>query len=209
VVNEPGVAIGLDECRALVADVWQKSVEADLICVSGSLPPGFSLEEFESMLAGLVARKKSVWVDTSGQALKTALGVRGVNIKINAAELGAVLDIEIFNAEQAVSIARELRKSGIEQAVITLGRQGAVFVSAVGIWIAQPPEIQIVSSVGSGDAFLGGLAFALSKGFAPDIALRHAVATGAANALHIGGGIFPMAEFEALYQNTQLSPKTG
>jgi len=42
-----------------------------------------------------------------------------------------------------------------------------------------------------------------------DLVLRHAVITGAASALHIGGGIFPMAEFEALYQNIRLLQKTG
>ncbi len=208
VINEPGAAVDLDECNSLIADVWQKSAEANQVCVGGSLPTGFSVERFEFMLAGLVARKKSVWVDTSGQALKTALDVRGVNIKVNAAELGEALGVEISNAEQAVTTARELCITGIEQAVVTLGREGAVFISATGAWIAQPPEIQIVSSVGSGDAFLGGLACAFEKGFTPDIALRHAVAAGAANALHVGGGRFPLTELKAICENVRLSQRS-
>jgi 1-phosphofructokinase family hexose kinase len=204
VINAPGARVDLGECEALISDVWQKSAAADQVCVSGSLPTGFSLEQFESMLKGLVARKKSIWVDTSGQALKTALGVQGINIKVNAAELGEVLNVEISNPEQVVNAARELCKSGIKHTVVTLGRDGAVFVSTAGVWIAQPPEIEIVSSVGSGDAFLGGLAFAFAKGFSPELALRHAVAAGAANALHVGGGIFPVADFNTLYEKLRL-----
>jgi 1-phosphofructokinase family hexose kinase len=205
VINDPGATVDLDECRSLIGDVWQKSTEASLVCVSGSLPTGFPLEQFGSMLAGLVARKKNVWVDTSGQALKTALGVQGINIKVNAAELGEALGLEVSSAEQAANTARELCKSGMEQTVVTLGRDGAVLVSATGGWIGQPPEIKVVSSVGSGDAFLGGLALAFAKGLAPDVALRHAVAAGAANALHVGGGIFSLAEFEMLYENLAIS----
>ncbi|CAG1009090.1 1-phosphofructokinase [Anaerolineales bacterium] len=201
VINDPGAAVDLDECKSLVFDVWEKSFEASRVCVSGSLPPGFSLDLFKSMLAGLVERKKSVWVDTSSQALKTALSVRGVNIKVNAAELSEALGVEISNTEQAVNAAWELCQSGIEWAVVTLGKQGAVLVSADESWVAQPPEIQIVSSVGSGDAFLGGLAFAFSKGYTPDLALRHAVAAGAANALCAGGGVLSLADFGKLYEN--------
>jgi 1-phosphofructokinase family hexose kinase len=201
VVNESGAAVDVDECKTLVSDVWEKSAKASQVCVSGSLPPGFSLDPFEVMLAGLVVQKKSVWVDTSGQALKSALRVMGINIKVNAAELSEALGMEISNAKQAASAARELCKLGIEKAVITLGKQGAVLVSAAGSWVAQLPEIQIVSSVGSGDAFLGGLAFAFSKGLAPDHALRHAVAAGAANALCAGGGVLSLADFQNLCES--------
>jgi tagatose 6-phosphate kinase len=198
VINELGTAVDLDECKSLVSDVWGKSTEASQVCVSGSLPPGFVLDQFESMLMGLIARRKTVWVDTSGAALKTALGVRGINVKVNALELGEALNVKISNVEEALTVGWELCKSGMERAVVTLGKQGAVLVSADGSWVAQSPEIQVVSSVGSGDAFLGGLAFAFSKGFAPDLALRHAVATGAANALCTGGGVFSLADFESL-----------
>jgi len=202
VINELGAAVDLDECKSLVSDVWGKSAGTSQVCVSGSLPPGFVLDQFESMLAGLIARGKTVWVDTSGGALKTALGVRGINVKANAAELGEALNMKISNTGQALTAGRELCKSGMERAVVTLGKQGAALVSAEGSWVAQSPEIQVVSSVGSGDAFLGGLAVALSNGFAPDLALRHAVATGAANALCAGGGNFSLADFEDLREKT-------
>jgi 1-phosphofructokinase family hexose kinase len=198
VINAMGSPVDLRECQLLVSDVWEKSTEANQVCVSGSLPPGFSMDQFKTMLVGLVVREKPVWVDTSGHALQAALGVQGVNIKVNAAELGEVLNVKITDAGQAVGLARELCQSGIKQAVVTLGGQGAVLVSASGAWAVRPPEIQIVSSVGSGDAFLGGLALAFSKGFPPDAALCHAVAAGAANALCAGGGVLSLADFERL-----------
>lgn len=205
VINEMGQPIRAEEWDALIHDVWEQSEQVGLASVSGSLPPGFPLERYQTLLAGLVKRGKSVWVDTSGPALKTALTVSGIYIKVNAAELGEVLGVEIFNAGQAAQAMQHLHQHGVSKAVITLGRQGAVFSSDVGVWLAQPPQLKIVSSVGSGDAFLGGLLFALENGASSEIALQKAVAAGAANTLEFGGGTFSLPSFEEIFQNTTIS----
>jgi 1-phosphofructokinase family hexose kinase len=204
VINEPGAEVGAEECRMFLNDAWTQAEHAQLVCVSGSLPPGFSVASFDMLLRGLVERRKPVWVDTSGKALKAALAVQGVNIKVNASELGEVLGVEISNSKQAVNAMRHPGEMGLAQAVITLGREGALLKDATGIWIARPPVMKIVSSTGSGDAFLGGLAVALEAGAPPEFALRQAVAAGAANTLTIGGGIFSPDEFEAIYKNLEV-----
>jgi fructose-1-phosphate kinase PfkB-like protein len=148
--------------------------------------------------------KKSVWLDTSGAALKTALGVRGVNIKVNAAELGEALGSEISNVDLAISAGRKLLAQGISSIAITLGKDGAVLIVDSGVWAAHPPEIEVISTVGSGDAFLGGLAFALEQGHSPKTALRYGIAAGATNALHFGGGIVETDVFDKFLDATTL-----
>ncbi|MCA1900446.1 MAG: 1-phosphofructokinase family hexose kinase [Chloroflexi bacterium] len=202
VVNEAGAEVSAEECQAFLNDVWTRAEQAQLVCLSGSLPPGFALDDFARLLRGLVARGKSVWVDTSGSALKSALDVRGVNIKVNAAELGDALGLKISDAEQAVAAGRQLLARGVSSAAATLGKDGAVLVAASGAWIAHSPKVEAVSSVGSGDAFLGGLTFAFDAGKPPDVALRYGVAAGAANALQFGGGAFTAADLENAFAKT-------
>jgi tagatose 6-phosphate kinase len=198
VINESGAEVSAEECLAFVQDVWAQAEQVQLVCVSGSLPPGFSLDDFACLLRRLAERKKSVWVDTSGSALKTALDVRGVNIKVNAAELGEALGTEISNAEQATNAGRQLLARGISSVAVTLGKDGAVLLADSGVWIARLPAMEVINSVGSGDAFLGGLAFALSGGNPPEVALRYGVAAGAANALQFGGGVVRREKFEEM-----------
>ncbi|MFN8434482.1 MAG: 1-phosphofructokinase family hexose kinase [Anaerolineales bacterium] len=204
VVNECGVEVNVETTHLFCNDVWEMSARTDLVCVSGSLPPGFSVDNFRLLLSGLVERKKSVWVDTSGTALKTALGVHGVSIKVNAAELGESLGLEISNMELAVMAGKKLLAQGISSIAITLGKDGAVLITESGVWTAHPPAIEVVSTVGSGDAFLGGLAFALDSGNLPETALRYGTAAGAANALHFGGGTVTREEFDKLCTGTLL-----
>lgn len=200
VINESGSQVSPRECNVFLKEVWGRAGDAHRISVSGSLPPGFSTGKFASLLAGLVAREKSVWVDTSGAALRSALDVHGVNIKVNAMELGEVLGRAIFSAEHAIQAGRQLLQRGISSVVVTLGRDGAVWIKGSQTWAVTAPKINMVSSVGSGDAFLGGLLFALDAGFPPDLALRHGVAAGAANALHFGGGKVSGAEHQELFE---------
>lgn len=202
VINDRGVDVSTGECETFVHTVWQQAEHHKLICISGSLPPGFSLDIFEVLLKGLAKQGKSVWVDTSGEVLKTALKLHGVNIKVNAAELSEALGIEISNSDQAIHASRQLLKNGISSVVVTLGKAGAVLVDPSGTWTAYPPAIKVVSSVGSGDAFLGGLAFALDLGHPPAVALQHGTTAGAANALHFGGGKVDREEFEKLFDET-------
>jgi 1-phosphofructokinase family hexose kinase len=202
-INEPGVEVSAEECTAFIADVETYAAQAELICVSGSLPPGFSLDLFEDMLNRLVFDDKPIWVDTSKQALKIALGVRGLNIKVNASELSEALGVEIFSSEQVRIAAHTLLAAGLGQVVVTLGRDGALWVSAAGSWLASAPEIRPVSSIGSGDAFLGGLAVGLTSGQPIEQALCQAVAAGAANALTFGGGMFSREDFESIHREVK------
>ena len=206
VINERGAEANEEECEAFINDVWKQAEHVQLVCVSGSLPPGFSLDVFEVLLKGLVKKGKSVWVDTSGVALKIALKLHGLNIKVNAAELSDALGMKISNADQAIFACNQLLNDGISSAAVTLGKDGAVLVEHSEIWVAYPPVIKVVSSVGSGDAFLGGLAVALDRGHPLDVSLRHAVAAGAANALHFGGGKLSREEFERIRQDVTILP---
>ena len=205
VINDAGQNMDVSECKTLVEDVLSCASRTDLICVCGSLLLGFSQEQFKTLLSKLVSMGKQVWVDTSGEALRTALEVNGVCIKVNADELGVSLDMKISNMDEAVKATHLLREQGISQVAVTLGKDGAVFNRDDSVWAARPPKIKVVSSVGSGDAFLGGLLFALDGGDLAEVALRKAVAAGAANALEFGGGKLLFSEFETLCEKVNIS----
>ena len=67
-------------------------------------------------------------------------------------------------------------------ALVTLGADGAVLVEAGGAWVATPPAIRAVSTVGAGDSSLAGYLLAHTQGAGPEERLRHAVRYGAAAA---------------------------
>ena len=69
---------------------------------------------------------------------------------------------------------------------LTLGEQGAILVTRDRALRAQPMQIEVVSAVGAGDSFLGGLVAAFAKGETIDDAFRLAVAAGSAAVMSPG-----------------------
>lgn len=204
VVNENGPAVTAADWERLAADVMREAARAEAVCFSGSLPPGSPQEAFARLIHSLRQAGRTVWVDTSGKSLATALAVPGAYIKVNGDEAGEVLGRTIEDAGSAADAASELQVRGLGMVVLTLGALGAVIARDGQRWHAQPPRLKVMSAVGSGDSFLGGLALSFAQGYAPDEALRRAVAAGAANALSIGGGSFSKADFERVLAGTTV-----
>ena len=55
VINEAGLGISAEESQILIEAVLKQAVHANLVCISGSLPKGFSLRRFKFLLVSLVA----------------------------------------------------------------------------------------------------------------------------------------------------------
>lgn len=204
VINEPGMPVSSEDWKRLQKDVQAQLHFAGLVCLSGSLPPNTSVEDLQGLLTTLTESGKQVWVDTSGVALRTALAYTGICIKVNGDEIGEALGLEVKDVESAKHALRMLGKRGPTTALITLGSSGALLSTKKGRWLAQGPLVDVISTVGSGDALLGGLVSALDAGKGWDDALRDAVAAGTANTLSAGGGQFKLEEFGSIREQIQI-----
>lgn len=204
VINEPGLPVSGSDWKRLRRDIRKSMLNSNLVCISGSWAPQAPADELRAVFGMLVEAGKQVWVDTSGSSLKTALECPGLCIKVNGSEIGAVLGFEVNDPNSAKRALMILGERGMRASVITLGAAGALLATAQGRWSAQSPRVQVVSSVGSGDSFLGGLVNALDRGSDWSEALRDAIAAGAANALSAGGGRFALQEFDTLRGQIQV-----
>lgn len=208
VINEAGPPMAPADWDRFVAIALREAPEADLIALCGSLPPGIAAPALSPCFAALAAQNKRVIVDSSGAALEAAVQGGVYGIKVNAAELGALLGRGITTGAEAQAALGELRARGIALAVVTLGAEGALAADASGMWHARPPTIQAVSSVGSGDSLLAGLTTGLLRGNALPEALKLGVACGAADAETIGGGLFSAERVAQLAAQTVTEART-
>ncbi len=204
VINEPGLPVSKSDWKRLGEDLLRCVSPGNLVCISGSLPLQSSAEDMQGLLRLLVEAGKHVWVDTSGAALDAALNDPGVCVKVNGNEIGAALGLEVQDLPSAKQALAMLGERGIKTCVITLGAAGALLSTTEGRWHAQGPRVRVVSTVGSGDSFLGGLVHALDGGDDWSLALGNAVAAGTANALSAGGGQFTLEEFKSIRKQIEI-----
>ena len=174
----------------LMAALADDLAGAGLLTISGSLPPGAPRDGYKRIVELAHEMGVPVVLDAAGKYLEQALEAGPDVVKINAAEAAGLLGsqpAEVGSCDAASEL--RARAGGDEHAaIITLGDQGIVAVAADGSAWKGSIGTKGRYPVGSGDAFLGGLALALDRAREWPEALALALGAAAANAELPGAG---------------------
>ncbi|QIL03323.1 1-phosphofructokinase family hexose kinase [Sphingomonas sinipercae] len=176
---------------------WSAALEAiagercDYLVASGSLPRGVPADFYVRLAKALGGRGVRLVLDTSGEALEAALAHGGLFlIKPSRSELEHFAGTPLPNNDDVIAAARQLVDQGrAEHVAVSLGGEGAIFVSRDGSHFAPALDVPAQSAVGAGDSFVAGMVFGFSRGLPPDEAFRLGMAAGAAAVLTCGSEI--------------------
>ncbi len=183
----PGSTLHKAEWEACLDTLATLAEKPKIVVASGSIPPGVP-EDFFARVARLAKKVGARMVlDTSGPALDVAL-TEGVNlIKPNLSELSEFVGQPLTRDQDRIAACRNLvSDKRVEAVALTLGEDGAMLVTADGAWRAAPLHVEVVSAVGAGDSFLGGMVAALAESERLEHAFRVGVAAGAAAVINPG-----------------------
>lgn len=202
----PGSVLHRAEWEACLDKLISLPEKPKFVVASGSIPPGVPDDFFARVVREAKRLGAKTVIDTSGAALAAALDEGVTMFKPNLVELsefaGAVLDSDAAR----IAACRTLIASGRAEAVaLTLGEQGALLVTARRAWQAQPLAIDVVSAVGAGDSFVGGMVSALADGKPIEEAFRMAVAAGSAAVMSPGTELCRMADVMRLMPEVQIN----
>jgi 1-phosphofructokinase family hexose kinase len=192
---EPGPPISASAFAELEAAV-EKELASDsvrVLAMSGSLPSGAPRDGYRRLVSMARERGITTIVDSHGEALAAALDAGPAVVKVNADEAAEVTRIGGGDRSRAMEAAEALRRSGAAGVVVTLGRDGAVVRDDRGGWGLTTESASGRYPVGSGDAFLGGLAVALAAGVELVAAATLGMAAAIANADVPGAGALDLA----------------
>jgi 1-phosphofructokinase family hexose kinase len=204
-LDEHGPLLNDEDWLSFQDTIMEQARYAGLAALCGSIPPGISPEKLIHLLHTIHDVGCPTIVDTSGSALAAAIAARPYAIKVNHEELAFVLDTPLATRDAVHQAALALHKQGIALVIVSLGADGVLAVSAEGEMHIRPPDIAPVSTVGSGDSLLAGVATGLLQGDTLEKALQLGVACGAADALTIGGGLIDTDAMVAIQQQTVVS----
>jgi 1-phosphofructokinase family hexose kinase len=189
VVNGPGPQTKERDWAELSENVMSELAAYQFVCLGGTLPDSNSTQLFVKLIQNLIDSEKSVWLDCSGAVLREALSVKGVNIKINHLEAASLVEQAISDIPSAWHAAKTIHNKTNSSIFITMAEKGALMLTASRACFVEAPKVSLVSSSGSGDAFLAGLLDGLPV--SEELALIQAVASGSANAASYGAGFSP------------------
>ena len=163
--------------------------DGDYLVLSGSVPKGVPQTIYCDIMKRLCHKKINFVVDAEGELLISTLKYKPFLIKPNHHELGAIFNTEITDNASAIHYIKKLQEMGATNVLVSMGKDGAVFVSGNGDILSSPsPKGQLINSTCAGDSMVAGFIAGYIKENSFDYALRLGICSGSATAFSEGLG---------------------
>lgn len=198
----------------------EQACENPVVIFSGGIPDGVQDGIYGELIAGANKRKADCFLDSSGEALIKGVDAVPFFAKPNIREFSQIADHiyktgnmgyigninfnNVTNPEILRKIIEISKKTGIRNLVISLSGKGALLINSNRIYHMIPPEISAVNTIGSGDSFTAGFAYAYSIGKSGEECMKTAGACGASNALFEQVGIIDPDKVSEFAEKTEI-----
>lgn len=179
---EPGSRIDEDEGRSIVETFRSAVAEADVVALSGTVSDPAIAWLYSELIPIAKESGAKVILDSHGPEFEEGLAHAPFMIKPNQHEAEELLETSIKGDDAQWKAVDALHERGIEQVVMSLGKDGALVSRGDERFRVIPPKVEEVNPVGSGDVFVAGFALGLERNEPLEEAAKRATAMGAANA---------------------------
>ncbi len=181
-VNEAGGSVS----EEILQKVWEKLSQAvnpgDTVVFAGKNPPQMADEILAGWTRQLKALDVNVCVDTVGTPMQLALAEGPAIIKPNHMEMNEIMGRELHGDKAIIEAARELVEGkGVGLVAVSMGGNGAIFVTKDQCFRGYSPKVSVVSTVGAGDSMMAALAHYTAAGCSLEETARRAIAVASAS----------------------------
>ncbi len=209
----PGPEINKTEVDRCLKALRKVEPRPDYLVANGSFPPGVPPHFVRDLVAVAWEHDARLVVDTSGEALQSAVTEGVFLIKPNLREFKALIkDLDIPQADidtesgQEKALTDLIQQGACRVAVLSLGAAGLVLATADGIERFRAPTVPIASRVGAGDSTIAGIMTGLSRGDTIRDAVRLGVAAGSAAVMTPGTELCRREDVERLEPSIKILP---
>lgn len=201
-LNEPGEAIPAEQLKWFTAMAKEHIGEKDLVVLTGSLPPECPQTAYRDMMEALGGHR--CILDAQGEALLAGAEAQPLLIKPNLHELERTLGIELRTLRSIRDAAMIFLHKGVQHVMVSMGSMGAMYVSKKNTLYAPALRVEASSTVGAGDAMLGGILKGMEVEGDMAKAFRYGVAAGAASVMTEGTQLIRREDFERLLTQVRV-----
>ena len=185
-INEPGPVVSAELLEEFKVKLSQQILPGDIVILSGSLPAGVDRGLYGDWIAHFKNLGACVYLDADGEPMHKGMAAVPYMIKPNDTELAALLRKTSLTMDEMLQEGMHLHENGIEEIVISLGGDGALFICKDGCFRAEGLSVEVKSTVGAGDSMVAAMAYGQAKKLSREAMLKLAIAMGAASVMQSG-----------------------
>lgn len=195
----PGPTLSPDEYEACF-DYVAQHLPKQFLVISGGLAPGVPTNFYARLIALAKQHALPVVLDANGPALHLALQQGVYFFKPSLRELRELTGQDLPDEASWKTAAQGLIHTGQAQMVaLSLGEAGAMLVTGTQAWRAPSLPVDVQTTIGAGDSFVGGMVWALGAGYPLVAAFRYAMAASAAALLAPGTSLCQTSDVHRLF----------
>lgn len=155
----------------------------DTLVLAGSIPTSLPNDMYEKIMERLYGKGIRFVVDATRDLLVKSLKYEPFLIKPNNHELGEIFGLELTKDNEIIYYARELKKQGAKNVLISMAGDGAILVDENDVaHKIGTPKGKVKNSVGAGDSMVAGFCAGYLEKGDYKYALRMGTAAGSASA---------------------------
>jgi len=199
VITEAGPAVTPQHVARLLSALEDRVAPGDIVVCSGSIISGAPADLYARISRLCEERDARCVLDCNAKTLPDSLsGAHYALGKPNERELCALLGEERTQKPEEIAALVKKLMPPYEALLVSMGGAGGVYVTRAGAVYSPGAKVDVVSTVGSGDACLAGAVFAMAHEYNMVETLRLAMACGAANTQRAETGVGSKDEVCAL-----------
>jgi phage recombination protein Bet len=172
---------------------------------------------FDGFQAGLIVDRDGTEIEIEGSFIRKGDTLLGGWAKVYRKDRKipsvARVDLQEYDKKQStwkemkktmIRKAETLLKTGIQKIMLSLGKEGAVFITADEKMKIEPLKLDVKSTVGAGDAMVAGLAYGLENKLKLEETLKTAAACSSATLIKNGTKMGSREDVERLKKMIQI-----
>lgn len=203
-INMPGETPSPAALQALSDKIEALAQSCDWFVLAGNLPPQVPTSIYATLIAKIQQYGKFVVLDSSREALREGILAQPTIIKPNIHELAEITGKEMAAETAVFQATQQLLNDHTQLIVVSMGKQGALFVTEQQTIKAMPPSVKIKTTVGAGDAMVAGLVAAHIQGLSLAETARLATAFSLVGITHIGAHLPDLNDLRSFAQQVEL-----
>jgi 6-phosphofructokinase 2 len=204
----PGEPLGETDAQSLLNAIAEAAPRDGYVVLSGGVAPGLGDDYPQRVQAALAPLTDRLVVDTSKAPLMRLIDAPSAPVhvlRLDRSEVEKASNRPLRTVEDNLSFCKTLIDRGVARNIVAgHGAAGSLMVTAESRFFCQAPEVRMRSRIGAGDALVGALTLALSRGDPPERALQWGVAAAAATVETEGTALCDPARVEALLPDCRV-----
>lgn len=205
-INEAGALLPETILAQVERELFSLLQREDILILAGSVPANVDKAIYARWIRKAKAAGAKVLLDAEGELLKNGVAAGPYLIKPNIHELESLFQKNFLTEEEMIQWGMALHTGGIPVIVISRGAEGCILICDHSTYRIPALPVEVRSTVGAGDAMVGGLAYGLSQGMSIQEAIILGVAASSATIGEPGTRMGSREQIQTMINRVQIMP---